>query len=105
MRLQDDLFCAECFAEERSHSDEGVSSIGRRFTECIFSFFSLGEKSSQVQQLLQKEQLLRTALLFKVRFGGHHHLLALFACPPLFEACLHRFRPGRPRHVNWCRYC
>jgi hypothetical protein len=55
MRLQDDQFCAECFAEERSHSDEGVSSIGRRFTECIFSFFSLGEKSSQSREQLPRE--------------------------------------------------
>jgi hypothetical protein len=52
MRLQDDQFCAECFAEERSHSYEGVSPIGSSFTEWIFIFFSLGEKRSQSRCML-----------------------------------------------------
>jgi hypothetical protein len=47
MRLQDDQFCAECFAEERSHSYEGVSPIGNRFTERIFIFFSLGTSGGE----------------------------------------------------------
>jgi hypothetical protein len=45
MRLQNDQLCADCFATERSHSDEGVYSIGIRFTKRIFIFFSRGEKN------------------------------------------------------------
>jgi hypothetical protein len=57
MRLQDDQFCAECFAEERSHSYEGVSPIGNRFTERIFIFFSLGDKVlTRGSICLKKEQ-------------------------------------------------
>jgi hypothetical protein len=69
MRLQDDQFCAECFAEERSHSYEGVSSIGHRFTKCIFSFFSLGEKSSQSREKLAKEKSLCGSLTSSVPQG------------------------------------